>query len=70
MTQAAYLKEPCRCGGRVSVLAYRDSFTRKLIVDYGLCEECGQTTILPSEDYEKFVRENCHCPGGGHGRNN
>jgi hypothetical protein len=59
------LKGKCNCGGYIVVMPHTEkpchdnNYREKTLVDYGVCTECLSMTILPSEDYFKFIEENC-----------
>ena len=51
-----YLKDKCQiCGNRVEVITFREPGERIERVDYGICEGCGDKTIMPPEPIEKIA---------------
>ena len=55
----------CDCGGSIEVIGHKDkpsyenNYNPKTLVSHGVCTECLRNIVLPTEDYEWFIQQNC-----------
>jgi len=50
-----YLKDSCsKCDSRVEIITFREPGEYIERVDYGICEGCGNITIMPHDPIENI----------------